>query len=317
MLKEYRNMPWPQNLWSAVFRKEVSEKELPEDWEQALKYIFDARIDDKKANILLHYFQDGMTLQEIGDICGLTMETIRQHASKAIRTMRHPAWRVFLIYGLEKGKAVIAEERAVAERQRLDDRTAVAAGCRIETLDLSVRTFNCLKRAGISTVDQLTKCSDEELARMRNMGAKSLQEIKDCLATIRGEGEEKATGEREATDDLISRGALMEAVEDIDWYSENQNLGLHEGARNEEVAFVRYADVEAVIKAVPVAQVAPVVHGRWIERREIPSYSNKNIPVVECSKCRIIFCDIINNHNFMYHYCPYCGAKMEGALNEG
>ena len=185
LLKEYRKLPWPRNIWSTILRKEVSEKELPEDWEQALKYIFEARLDAKKAEILRYYFQGGMTFQEIGDIYGLTLETIRQHASKAIRTMRHPSWRVFLIYGLEKGKAVLAEERTVAKRQRQDGRSVVAKDCRIETLDLSVRTFNCLKRAGINTVEQLVQCSDEDLARVRNLGTRSLQEIKDRLASIR------------------------------------------------------------------------------------------------------------------------------------
>lgn len=60
-----------------------------------------------------------------------------------------------------------------------------------------------------------------------------------------------------------------------------------------------------------------VKHGRWIDKREIPSYSNKNIPVVECSKCRCLFCDIINVHSFMYHYCPNCGAKMDGGNDDG
>lgn len=66
-----------------------------------------------------------------------------------------------------------------------------------------------------------------------------------------------------------------------------------------------------VIDNVPGVDAVEVVHGRWIDKREIPSYSNKNIPVVECSKCRCLFCDIINVHSFMYHYCPNCGVKMD------
>ena len=72
------------------------------------------------------------------------------------------------------------------------------------------------------------------------------------------------------------------------------------------------SDVLRAIESAPTVDAVEVVHGRWIDKRGIPSYSAKNIPVVECSKCRCIFCDIINVHSFMYHYCPNCGAKMDG-----
>ena len=55
--------------------------------------------------------------------------------------------------------------------------------------------------------------------------------------------------------------------------------------------------------------------GKLIDAHEIPSFYGKNIPVVQCSKCEIYFCDIINNHHYMYHYCPNCGADMRGNEN--
>lgn len=51
----------------------------------------------------------------------------------------------------------------------------------IEDLDLSVRSFNCLKRAGIDTLAELTKKTEEEMMRVRNLGRKSLKEVKDKL----------------------------------------------------------------------------------------------------------------------------------------
>ena len=47
----------------------------------------------------------------------------------------------------------------------------------IEELDLSVRSFNCLKRAGINTVDDLINKSPDEMMRVRNLGKKSLEEV--------------------------------------------------------------------------------------------------------------------------------------------
>ena len=47
----------------------------------------------------------------------------------------------------------------------------------IEELDLSVRSFNCLKRAGINTVEDLTNKTEEEMMKVRNLGRKSLEEV--------------------------------------------------------------------------------------------------------------------------------------------
>ncbi len=54
----------------------------------------------------------------------------------------------------------------------------------IEELDLSVRSNNCLKRAGISTVLELTQKSEEEMMKVRNLGKKSLKEVKEKLAAM-------------------------------------------------------------------------------------------------------------------------------------
>ncbi len=54
----------------------------------------------------------------------------------------------------------------------------------IEDLDLSVRSYNCLKRAGIQTVDELTQKTEEEMMRVRNLGKKSLKEVKDKLIEL-------------------------------------------------------------------------------------------------------------------------------------
>jgi len=54
----------------------------------------------------------------------------------------------------------------------------------IEELDLSVRSFNCLKRAGINTVEDLTKKTEEEMMRVRNLGKKSLEEVINKLHSL-------------------------------------------------------------------------------------------------------------------------------------
>ncbi len=54
----------------------------------------------------------------------------------------------------------------------------------IEELDLSVRSYNCLKRAGINTVEELVKRDEEEMMKVRNLGRKSLEEVEQKLASM-------------------------------------------------------------------------------------------------------------------------------------
>ena len=54
----------------------------------------------------------------------------------------------------------------------------------IEELDLSVRSFNCLKRAGINTVEDLLSKSEEDMMKVRNLGRKSLEEVIWKLASL-------------------------------------------------------------------------------------------------------------------------------------
>lgn len=54
----------------------------------------------------------------------------------------------------------------------------------IEELDLSVRSYNCLKRAGINTVQELANKTEEDMMKVRNLGRKSLEEVKHKLEEL-------------------------------------------------------------------------------------------------------------------------------------
>lgn len=54
----------------------------------------------------------------------------------------------------------------------------------IEELDLSVRSYNCLKRAGINTVEELTQRTEEDMMKVRNLGKKSLEEVTQKLSEL-------------------------------------------------------------------------------------------------------------------------------------
>ena len=75
-----------------------------------------------------------------------------------------------------KSTDVMKETEKVSD-DRVLDRT-------IEELDLSVRSYNCLKRAGINTVFDLTEKTEPEMMKVRNLGRKSLEEVKVKLADL-------------------------------------------------------------------------------------------------------------------------------------
>lgn len=68
--------------------------------------------------------------------------------------------------------------------------------------------------------------------------------------------------------------------------------------------------IETVLEYVenlPAADVAPVVHGRWMESG----------PLLECQSCGEIYSRLGGNAGKLWNYCPNCGAKMDGGAENG
>ncbi len=74
----------------------------------------------------------------------------------------------------------VKESESVME-ENVHENNSKAVNMSIEDLDLTVRSYNCLKRAGISTVEELTLKTEDEMAHVRNLGKKSLKEVKEKL----------------------------------------------------------------------------------------------------------------------------------------
>lgn len=72
------------------------------------------------------------------------------------------------------------EESFMVQQPHVEDTKKVNT-MMIEDLDLSVRSYNCLKRAGIQTVDELTQKTEDEMMHVKNLGKKSLKEVKDKM----------------------------------------------------------------------------------------------------------------------------------------
>lgn len=85
---------------------------------------------------------------------------------------------------------------------------------------------------------------------------------------------------------------------DVEGLNLYDDLFLSEDTINKSGVYVRYRAVENLIKNAPTADVAPVIHAKWIEKNYlIKSY-------FECSNC--LFTTLKDTR-----YCPHCGAKMD------
>lgn len=170
----------------------------------------------REQEVLTYRFVHGMTYDEIGPLYGVTRERIRQVEAKALRKLRgRRNVRELLQTGITGywNKCINEKAQEIAQRviegykfaldrayaQRLDDECqrlksdpeivkkaqhAELMATPIENLDLSVRSFNCLIRANVRTVEDLTNKTYEELIHIRNMGRKSANEICEKLQSM-------------------------------------------------------------------------------------------------------------------------------------
>ena len=90
----------------------------------------------------------------------------------------------------QAGTDIVKDDAAEAEAEPDQDKVNEDAvrDLPIDELELSVRAFNCLKRAKINTIGELTDKTEDELTRVRNLGKKSVDEIKEKLSNFREHG---------------------------------------------------------------------------------------------------------------------------------
>ena len=87
------------------------------------------------------------------------------------------------LFGLARELNVEAEGIEIGPSP-VDEQIAESLNLPVEDLELSVRSYNCLKREGIHTVGELVARSEEDLLDIRNFGSKSIDEVRDTLANL-------------------------------------------------------------------------------------------------------------------------------------
>ena len=155
-------------------------------------------LTEREKRVLELRFRHNLDLEKTGKEFGVTRERIRQVEAKALRKLRvrQKLWK--MIPMREMNKVVVEKDGLILKNQILQDhlsklmerqgksqqeiKEAVKGEPKkrisIDDMDLSVRSYNCLKRAGLDFTDQLEEKTYREMMRVRNLGKKSLEEVK-------------------------------------------------------------------------------------------------------------------------------------------
>jgi DNA-directed RNA polymerase subunit alpha len=127
-------------------------------------------VEDTRLGQVTDY--DKLTLEVWTDGTIAAKEALSQAANLIIEHLK-----LFVDLSEEPGLAEVLVEKDEKGKEKILEMT-------IEDLDLSVRSFNCLKRAGINTVDDLINKSEEEMMKVRNLGKKSFDEVREKLESL-------------------------------------------------------------------------------------------------------------------------------------
>ena len=191
---------YPKNLLSQVFVNGLP-TDLPDDITLVLEYIIQKTLTEREGRVLDMRYKRYMTMAAIGEEYGLRAERIRQIEAKAVRKLRHPSRSRYILMGME-GYINYSRDTAVDERLReykkeiisLEKKIAELTDTEYEEeknelenaplaeLDLSVRTFNILYRAGYSTVKELLDADAEKIVSLPNLGLKNFSDLIDVLS---------------------------------------------------------------------------------------------------------------------------------------
>lgn len=191
---------YPKNLLSQVFVNGLP-TDLPDDVALVLEYIIQKTLTEREGRVLDMRYKRYMTMAAIGEECGLRAERIRQIEAKAVRKLRHPSRSRYILMGMEGyinylrdtavderlreyKKEIISLEKKIAELTdtEYEEEKNELENAPLAELDLSVRTFNILYRAGYSTVKELLDADAEKIVSLPNLGLKNFSDLIDVLS---------------------------------------------------------------------------------------------------------------------------------------
>ena len=175
----YGRYPW--NLAAEVGG--ITEEDSDKLYEIYIPGIYESLKDltDREQKVLEMRFKRCMTLEEVGKVFCVTRDRIRQIEARAIRKLRHPRhWKNWKLDTMGKAWEIAKERDALklkATTKEPEKAVEETDNWNISDLELSVRSFNCLCRAGIREAKDFKKLTRESLMCVRNLGRKSVEEV--------------------------------------------------------------------------------------------------------------------------------------------
>ncbi|MGN1341144.1 MAG: DNA-directed RNA polymerase subunit alpha C-terminal domain-containing protein [Oscillospiraceae bacterium] len=166
---------YPNNLLYDLFDRDW-EYPRPADFDGSLEYVLHT-LTEREQRIMGFRYKDSLIFEEIGKRECVTRERIRQICAKSLRKLRHPDRLDFLKYGVSGVIRREAESARAAALASLPNPDIPESDIPIEELELSVRSYNCLKRSGMDTLRELSEMTFEDLCHVRNLGKRSIDEI--------------------------------------------------------------------------------------------------------------------------------------------
>ncbi|ADL06938.1 DNA-directed RNA polymerase subunit alpha [Thermosediminibacter oceani] len=132
-----------------------------------------------KANYTVEHTRVG----QVTDYDKLTLEVWTNGTIKPDEAVSAAAKILIDYFNLFTGLTTAVKKVEAPVEKEKDERERILE-MPIEELDLSVRSYNCLKRAGINTIGELIQKTPEEMMKVRNLGKKSLEEVEEKLAAL-------------------------------------------------------------------------------------------------------------------------------------
>ena len=202
MYAEFRDYPF--NLIDEISEAigDDWEYKIPGDLGGTVEYVLHTYLSLREKDVILLRFKHEKTLVEIAEILGISKERVRQIQTSALKRLCNPQCLNYLQNGIYK--ATQDEVNNAIEQHRSAELESAVAYLRelcitktnptaeapeimtkdtdIEELDLSVRCFNCVKRAKINKIGDLEKLTFRELRRIRNLGKQAYDDLISKLA---------------------------------------------------------------------------------------------------------------------------------------
>ena len=161
---------WPFNFAKACFTD--SSRHIVDMTADEIICSMD-RLTPREKIVVAMTFKYDMTLKEIGDAFGVTANRIQQIKAKAMRKFRYGFQRIIVKRANDVKNTLYSSFK---EEYGIED-TVDPLDPTIDELELSVRSYNCLRRKGINYITELLDTNVMDIIKLRNLGLRSLGEI--------------------------------------------------------------------------------------------------------------------------------------------